>query len=231
MERIHHRAAGRLLRHHVAADPAAITLEIAALTCRAQAAASGATRPDLPGRRPARADHLTATRIKTTLKVSWQSLGLGWQVIPAQYLYPFSLVSRLGDTYVRFLKATSLAAALSLTAAEIAYLGTAASFSVNTTDATAIAPGPAVFTPASMANIAVGSVLVIDNGSAQETVTVTATTADHLLGGRRQPPMMAPPAVHHRRPVRPRHRPGLAQLPRRPGAAPTRPRPRASPAC
>ena len=118
---------------------------------------------------------LTATSIKTTFSVSWQSQGMGWQPIPTQYLYPINLVTRLGDTYVRFLKASSLASDLSLTAAEIAYLGTASSFSVNTTDATQVTPGTA-FTPASMANIAPGSALVIDDGSAQETVTVTATT-------------------------------------------------------
>jgi hypothetical protein len=68
---------------------------------------------------------LTATSIKTTFAVSWQSQGLGWQPVPAQYLYPATLVTSLGDTYVRFLKATSLASALSLTAAEIAWLTTA----------------------------------------------------------------------------------------------------------
>jgi hypothetical protein len=119
---------------------------------------------------------LTATSIRSTFSVSWQSQGTGWQPIPAQCLYPLNLVTRLGDTYVRFLKASSLASDLSLSAAEIAYLGTANGFSVNTTDATQITPGPAVFTPASMANIAPGSVLGIDDGSAQETVTVTATT-------------------------------------------------------
>ena len=61
---------------------------------------------------------LTATSIKTTFSVSWQSQGPGWQLIPAQYLYPLNLVTRLGDTYVRFLKATSLATDLSLTATE-----------------------------------------------------------------------------------------------------------------
>ena len=120
---------------------------------------------------------LTATSIKTTFSVSWQSQGLGWQPIGTQYLYPLSLVSRLGNTYVRFLKAASLATALSLTAAELAYLGTATSFGVNTTDGTMITPGAAIFTPASMTNIAVGSVLVIDDGSTQETVTVTAVAA------------------------------------------------------
>jgi Neuraminidase-like domain/FHA domain/Salmonella virulence plasmid 28.1kDa A protein len=117
---------------------------------------------------------LTATSIKTTFCVSWQSQGMGWQPVPTQYLYPANLVTRLGDTYVRFLKASSLASDLSLTATEIAYLGTATGFSVNTTGATLVTPGTAAFTPLSMANIAVGSVLVIDDGSAQETVTVTA---------------------------------------------------------
>jgi GH18 family chitinase len=119
---------------------------------------------------------LTATSIKTTLSLSWQSLGLGWQVVPGQYLYPLTLVSRLGNTYVRFLKATSLATVLSLTANEIAYLGTATNFAVNTSNATATPAGNAQFTPSSMTNIAAGSVLVIDSGSAQETVTVTAVT-------------------------------------------------------
>jgi ABC toxin N-terminal region/Neuraminidase-like domain/FHA domain/PA14 domain len=120
---------------------------------------------------------LTARSVKTTLAVTWQSQGTGWQPIPAQYLYPLNLVTRLGDTYVRFLKAASLAADLSLTATELAYLGTATTFAVNTTAATVITAGSATFTPASMANIAVGSVLVIDDGAAQETVTVTAVTA------------------------------------------------------
>jgi hypothetical protein len=120
---------------------------------------------------------LTVTSIKTTLSVSWQSLGLGWQLIPGQYLYSQSLVSRLSNTYVRFLKATSLASTLSLTADEIGYLGTSPGVTVDTTDATAIAAGNAVFKPASMSNIAVGSVLVVDRGSAQEAVTVTAVTA------------------------------------------------------
>ncbi len=118
---------------------------------------------------------LTATSVKKTFSVSWLSDGTGWQPIGTKYLFPFNPVSRLGNTYVRFLKASSLASALSLTAAEIAYLGTSTSYPVNTTDATLITPGSAIFTPASMTNIAIGSVLVIDDGAAQETVTVTAT--------------------------------------------------------
>jgi len=72
---------------------------------------------------------LTVTSITTTLSVSWESLGLGWEIIPGQYLYSGTLTRRLDDTYTRFLKAASLAAALSLTANEVAYLGTASTIS------------------------------------------------------------------------------------------------------
>ncbi|HEV2451110.1 MAG TPA: neuraminidase-like domain-containing protein [Streptosporangiaceae bacterium] len=72
---------------------------------------------------------LTATSIGTTLSVSWRSLGLGWEIIPGQYLYSGRLISRLSHSYLRFLKAASLASALSLTAAEITWLGTAPGYS------------------------------------------------------------------------------------------------------
>jgi len=70
---------------------------------------------------------LTVTGLLTTLSVSWQGPGVGWQLIPGQYLYSGTLVARLGDTYTRYLKAVSLADGLSLTAAENAYLATALS--------------------------------------------------------------------------------------------------------
>lgn len=61
-----------------------------------------------------------------SLSVTWQSQGLGRTVIPSQSLYSMLLVDRyLHTTYVRFLKATSLARALSFTANELAYLGKA----------------------------------------------------------------------------------------------------------
>ena len=119
--------------------------------------------------------NISVTSIKTTFSVSWQSQGLGWQTIPSLYLYAQNLVNRLGNTYVRFLKTTSLATALSLTANEIAYLGTASTYSVNTNCASKVAVGSNVlFTPQSMNNIAIGSTLVIDSGNAQETVSVIA---------------------------------------------------------
>ncbi len=121
---------------------------------------------------------LTVTSIKTTFALSWQSPpGIGWELIPAQYLYPLNLMQRLGDTYVRFLKATSVASALSLVADEIAYLGTDVTAAVDTTCATTVAKGTVAITPQLMTNVVVGSELVIDTGAAQETVTVTAVTA------------------------------------------------------
>ena len=116
---------------------------------------------------------LTATSVKTTMTVSWESQGLGSQPISPQYLYAGMLIDRLRSTYVGFLKAT----ALSLTAREIVWLGTATSFAVNTDDSRdKLAAGNATFTPSSMSNIKVGSKLVVDSGAAQEAVTVTAVT-------------------------------------------------------
>ena len=65
---------------------------------------------------------LTVTELGTTLAVTWESLGTGWQAIPASCLYSATLVDALNTTFVRFLKATALAADLSLSAPEIAYL-------------------------------------------------------------------------------------------------------------
>jgi Neuraminidase-like domain/Putative peptidoglycan binding domain/Salmonella virulence plasmid 28.1kDa A protein len=121
---------------------------------------------------------LAAVSLKTTFQVEWQSQGLGWEVVPQPYLYSATLIDRLRTTYVRFLKATSLATALSLDADEIAWLAAAARLSVATTDKTdTLAAGAVTFTPLSMANIQMGSVLAIDTGALAETVTVTAVTA------------------------------------------------------
>ena len=120
---------------------------------------------------------LTVTSLKSALALNWQSTGLGLQTIPAVYLYSDTMVDHLQTAYVRFLKATALATALSLTADEIAFLGTSTSFAVNTTVQQKLASGAVAFTPASMQNIGVGTMLVIDSGPTQEIVTVTAITA------------------------------------------------------
>jgi hypothetical protein len=120
---------------------------------------------------------LQAASLKTIFSFSWETLGLGWQVVAGANLYPATLMDRLRQAYVRFLKATSLASTLALTADEIASLDTYERVRVNTTDGVdTLAAGAVTFTPASIANIAVGSALVIGSGGSQETVTVTAVT-------------------------------------------------------
>jgi hypothetical protein len=121
---------------------------------------------------------LQATGVKTTLTLSWQSAsGVGWQPIPGQYLFAQSQVDRLRDTYVRFLKAASLASALSLDADEIAFLAYDPSRAVSTSATDKTVAGTVSLHPASMANIAVGSRLRIDSGAAQEVVEVGAVAA------------------------------------------------------
>ena len=65
---------------------------------------------------------LSVTTVKSRVTVSWESKGMGWQVIPAATLYSATALGRLRATYIRFLKVTSLASALSLTANETAWL-------------------------------------------------------------------------------------------------------------
>ena len=96
---------------------------------------------------------LTARSVRTTLAVSWQSLGLGWEIIPADYLYPASLVSRLSDSYTRFLKAATLAGALPVTAAEIAYLATASTLPAGWLNSLAVRSNPDPGTAAGLAGV------------------------------------------------------------------------------
>jgi hypothetical protein len=117
---------------------------------------------------------LTVASVRNAVSLSWASFGLGSQIIPGDYLYSQTLVDRLRTTYVRFLKATSLATGISLTSNEIAYLGTATGFRINTVDRKdKFVTGTPTFTPESVLNIGVGSALVIDRDAAQETVTVS----------------------------------------------------------
>lgn len=74
---------------------------------------------------------LKAEKIKDTLSVRWQTAGRGWEVIPSAYLYSATLTSRLRTAYIRFLKVTSLATALKLTANEIAYLAAQTNYQIN----------------------------------------------------------------------------------------------------
>ena len=62
------------------------------------------------------------------LNLMWESKGLDWQIVPGMYLYSDVLVNQIRTVYLRFLKATSLARTLSLTANEIAYLASHSDF-------------------------------------------------------------------------------------------------------
>ena len=65
---------------------------------------------------------LTITGSQAAPSVRWTTTGVPWQPIPGAALYSAGSLDRLRTSYVRFLKAASLAAGLSLTANEIAYL-------------------------------------------------------------------------------------------------------------
>lgn len=65
---------------------------------------------------------LTVENVRDTLLVRWETRGRGWEVIPARALHSAALMDRLRQSYLRFLKAASLAQALRLTPAELAYL-------------------------------------------------------------------------------------------------------------
>ncbi|HTT91138.1 MAG TPA: neuraminidase-like domain-containing protein [Acidimicrobiales bacterium] len=73
---------------------------------------------------------IIATGLTTAFSASWESLGTGWQPIPAANLYSDVLVGYMRTSFLRFLKATALAGDLSLVAAETAYLATRPSLTV-----------------------------------------------------------------------------------------------------
>ena len=73
---------------------------------------------------------LSVTGLKTTLYVGWQTQGIDAKLIPSERLYAQSAIDALHSTYVRFLKATALATALSLDAGELAFLARAVDLQV-----------------------------------------------------------------------------------------------------
>ncbi len=73
---------------------------------------------------------ITAKNLTSTFALTWQSLGTGWQPIPASALFGDAAINDLNATYLRFLKATSLASDLSLTAVELSYLATSPQLTV-----------------------------------------------------------------------------------------------------
>ncbi|MFJ6604901.1 neuraminidase-like domain-containing protein [Streptomyces lydicus] len=68
---------------------------------------------------------LTVEKVTKRLTLRWQSTGRGWEIVPGRRLYPATAMDRLRATYVRILKAGSLATATKLTASEFAHLAVA----------------------------------------------------------------------------------------------------------
>jgi pSer/pThr/pTyr-binding forkhead associated (FHA) protein len=127
---------------------------------------------------------LTVTSLAATMAVSWESAGLGWQPIPGTYLYSGTVITRIQSAYSRFVKATALATALSLTASEIAYLGADPDLAVSGQPwlnvlPTAGSPDPASLTATIRGTITAGDVLTTTiNGIA---VPYPVTAADATL--------------------------------------------------
>jgi len=94
---------------------------------------------------------ITATGMVSTFLASWQTLGTGWQPIPADSLYSDVLIGFLETTFLRFLKATALGSDLSLNASEVAWLATGAGIGAASTGWLA---GLAVDAPAPSASYA-----------------------------------------------------------------------------
>ena len=69
---------------------------------------------------------LTVEKVKTTVRLQWGWTPQGQPIatIPARYLYPATVLDTFEKSYIRFMKAASLATGLKLTAAEIAWLAT-----------------------------------------------------------------------------------------------------------
>ena len=73
---------------------------------------------------------LKVENVTTTLSLRWATQGRGQEVIPGRYLYSATLTDRLRTARLRLVKAAALAAALNLTAAEIAHFARAPGYLV-----------------------------------------------------------------------------------------------------
>lgn len=71
---------------------------------------------------------LKVEKVKNLLAVRWETEGRGKEIIPARYLYSEILIAHFRATYIRLLKAVSLAEALNLTTSEIVHFVSASDF-------------------------------------------------------------------------------------------------------
>jgi len=67
---------------------------------------------------------LQVEKVRTTLKIKWETPKRAREVMPARYLYPPSIFAPFSDAYTRFRKVTSLAVGLGLTINEISHFAT-----------------------------------------------------------------------------------------------------------
>jgi hypothetical protein len=74
---------------------------------------------------------LTVEKLKDRLSVKWETPKRPREVIPGRYLYPPSILAPFRDAYVRFLKVTSLAAGLSITANELVRFAVDPDYQIN----------------------------------------------------------------------------------------------------
>ncbi|WP_167541006.1 neuraminidase-like domain-containing protein [Rhodococcus jostii] len=74
---------------------------------------------------------LTVENVRRTLRVKWETPKRSREPIPGRYLYPPDITEPFTATYVRFLKAASLAAALPLTAGELSHFATAPEYAID----------------------------------------------------------------------------------------------------
>jgi len=76
---------------------------------------------------------LTVEKVKDVVRVQWewQPKGEGRVIIPPRYLYPATLFQAFRQIYLRFLKASTLATDLRLTANELAHFATHADYRIN----------------------------------------------------------------------------------------------------
>ncbi|PTQ91460.1 PA14 domain-containing protein [Nitrosomonas nitrosa] len=73
---------------------------------------------------------LKVEKVKDMLTVRWETEGRGREVIPSRYFYSETLTAQLRATYIRFLKAVSLAEALKLTASETVHFASHSAYRI-----------------------------------------------------------------------------------------------------
>lgn len=74
---------------------------------------------------------MTVEKVKSSLKIKWETPKRAREVISGRYLYPPSVLAPVSDVYIRFLKVVSLGDGLHLTANDLAHFATDADYLVN----------------------------------------------------------------------------------------------------